>query len=58
MRDKAVCDYHGGKSTEPKTEAGKPRLALSCHKTGEFTTQAMEDRESSMRMLHGLGHTI
>ena len=26
-RGKAVCMYHGGKSTEPRTEAGRKRCA-------------------------------
>jgi len=54
MRGKAVCDFHGGRSTGPKTQAGKDRQRAAVTKTGEFTQQAMEDRARSMRMLHGL----
>jgi hypothetical protein len=29
MRGKAVCDFHGGRSTGPKTQAGKARNATA-----------------------------
>ena len=54
LQGKAVCDFHGGRSTGPKTQAGKDRQRAAVTKTGEFTQQAMEDRARSMRMLHGL----
>jgi hypothetical protein len=58
MRGKAVCDFHGGRSTGPKTEAGKARQRAAVTKTGEYTKQAMEDGARSMRMLHGLEDAI
>ena len=54
MRGKAVCDFHGGRSTGPKTEAGKARQRAAVTKTGAYTKQAAEDRARSMRVLHGL----
>jgi hypothetical protein len=54
MRGKAVCDFHGGRSTGPKTQAGKDRHRAAVTKTGAYTKQAAEDRASSMRVLHGL----
>ena len=54
MRGKAVCDFHGGRSTGPKTEAGKARQRAAVLKSGYYTKEAMEDRARSMRMLHGL----
>ena len=54
LRGKAVCDFHGGRSTGPKTEAGKARQRTAVLKTGDYTKEAMEDRARSMRVLHGL----
>lgn len=54
MRGKAVCDFHGGKSTGPKTEAGKERQRAAVIKTGNYTKEAMEHKARSMRLLHGL----
>jgi len=54
MRGKAVCDFHGGKSTGPKTEAGKDRQRAAVIKTGNYTKEAMEDKARSARVLAGL----
>lgn len=54
MRGKAVCDFHGGRSTGPKTAKGKDRQRIAVLKTGNYTKEAMEDRARSMRVLHGL----
>lgn len=54
MRGKSVCDFHGGRSTGPKTQAGKDRHRAAVTKTGAYIKQAAEDRASSMRVLHGL----
>ena len=48
------CEFHGGRSTGPKTEAGKARQRAAVLKTGNYTKQAAEDRARSMRVLHGL----
>jgi hypothetical protein len=48
------CDFHGGRSTGPKTEAGKARQRAAVLKTGNYTKEAMEDRARSVRVLAGL----
>lgn len=54
MRGKAVCDFHGGRSTGPKTEAGKASQRTAVLKTGNYTKETMEDRARSIRTLHSL----
>jgi hypothetical protein len=54
MRGKAVCDFHGGRSTGPKTAEGKSRQRAAVLKTGNYTKKAMEDKARSVRVLHGL----
>ena len=54
MRGKAVCDFHGGRSTGPKSEAGKARQRAAVTKTGAYTKQAAEDRARSIRTLRSL----
>ncbi len=48
------CQFHGGRSAGPKTEAGKARQKASVTKSGNYTKESSEARASSMRMLHGL----
>ncbi len=48
------CEFHGGRSNGPKTQAGKDRQRTAVLKTGNYTKAAMEDRARSMRVLHGL----
>jgi hypothetical protein len=54
LRGKAVCEFHGGRSTGPKTEAGKARQRAAVLKTGNYTKEAMEDKARSVRVLAGL----
>jgi hypothetical protein len=54
LRGKAVCDFHGGRSTGPKTAEGKARHRAAVLKTGDYTKEAIEDRARSMRVLAGL----
>jgi hypothetical protein len=54
LRGKAVCDFHGGRSTGPKTAEGKARQRAAVLKTGNYTKEAMEDRAHSVRVLAGL----
>jgi hypothetical protein len=37
LKGKRVCQFHGGRSTGPKTEAGKARLRNLNLKDGQFT---------------------
>jgi hypothetical protein len=58
VKGKAVCDFHGGRSTGPKTEAGKARQRAAVLKTGNYTKEAMEDKARSVRVLAGLEDAI
>ena len=48
------CEFHGGRSTGPKTAEGKARQRAAVLKTGDYTKEAMEDRARSVRVLAGL----
>jgi hypothetical protein len=48
------CEFHGGRSTGPKTEVGKARQRAAVIKTGDYTKDAIEDRARSVRVLSGL----
>jgi hypothetical protein len=48
------CEFHGGRSTGPKTEAGKARQRAAVFKTGNYTKESMEDKARSVRVLAGL----
>jgi len=48
------CEFHGGRSTGPKTEAGKARQRAAVLKSGDYTKEAMEDRARSVRVLAAL----
>ena len=48
------CDFHGGRSTGPKTAEGKARQRAAVLKTGDYTKEVMEDRARSVRLLAGL----
>ena len=54
LKGKSVCQFHGGRSTGPKTEVGKARQKAAVTKSGSYTKESSESRASSMRMLHGL----
>jgi hypothetical protein len=48
------CEFHGGRSTGPKTAEGKTRQRAAVLKSGYYTKEVMEDKARSMRVLHGL----
>ena len=48
------CEFHGGRSTGPKTAEGKARQRAAVLKTGHYTKEAMEDKARSVRVLAGL----
>ena len=54
LKGKAVCQFHGGRSTGPKTEAGKARQRESVITSGNYTKESIEERSRSARMLAGL----
>jgi len=43
-KGKEVCRCHGGRSTGPKTKAGKERTRLSVLKSGLYTKEAKTER--------------
>ena len=49
LKGKWVCQFHGGRSTGPKTEAGKARLRTLNLKDGQFT-RAMTLASSGLRL--------
>jgi hypothetical protein len=48
------CQFHGGRSTGPTTDAGKARQKAAVTTTGQFTKDAIERRACSMRILGGI----
>ena len=48
------CQFHGGRSTGPKTESGKAKQRASVVTSGYHTKEAMEARAHSSRMLASL----
>ena len=49
LKGKQVCQFHGGRSTGPRTEAGKARLRTLNLKDGQFT-RAMTLASSGLRL--------
>jgi hypothetical protein len=47
MRGKAVCDFHGGRSTGPKTAEGKARVAASHTIHGRETREQRAERSAA-----------
>ena len=54
LKGKAVCQFHGGRSTGPKTEAGKARQRESVITSGNYTKESIEERSRSALRLAGL----
>jgi hypothetical protein len=54
MRGKAVCDFHGGRSTGPKTGGGKVRQRAAVTTSSRYTKEAMEGRA---RMVDDAGYS-
>ncbi len=52
------CEFHGGKSTGPKTEAGKARQRASVTTSGNYTETAIEDKRRSALKLAALEDAI
>jgi len=50
LSGKNVCRFHGGRSTGPRTEAGKARIAATKTVHGQSTRQAR--RELSKELVH------
>ena len=53
LQGKNVCQFHGGRSTGPKTEEGKNRIRAAHWKHGLETKEAKERRsKSNLRLYH------
>ena len=48
------CQFHGGRSTGPKTEAGKARQRASVITSGNYTKESIANRSRSALRLAGL----
>jgi hypothetical protein len=60
IKGKAVCRFHGGKSTGARTEAGRAKIAAAHTVHGRETRQKRADTSSSaaeIRYLEALGFT-
>jgi hypothetical protein len=51
MSDKSVCRFHGGKSTGPRTEAGRGRSAAAKMTHGNSTRQARRELSAELVQL-------
>ena len=61
MKGKAVCRTHGGRSTGPKTEAGRQRCAESKTTHGRETREARTERSlasARLAVLEAVGFSI
>ena len=61
MRGKAVCRTHGGRSTGPKTEAGRQRCAQAKTIHGRQTREARTERSlgsARLAVLEAIGFSI
>ena len=54
LKGKRVCGFHGGKSTGPRTEEGKARIAQAHTTHGKETKVKREHRSRSSANLMGL----
>ena len=61
MKDKAVCRTHGGRSTGPKTEAGRLRCAEAKTIHGRETREVRTERSlasARLAVLEAVGHKL
>ena len=54
LKGKAVCQFHGGLSTGPKTQAGKDRIRAAHWKHGQETKGAKAERNEKSLMFRYL----
>ncbi|MBT3989075.1 MAG: hypothetical protein HOG95_00060 [Rhodospirillaceae bacterium] len=58
MRGKKRCRLHGGKSTGPKTVAGKVRSSQNAFKHGRRSIKAEEDRKKLWADLRAVTYSM
>jgi hypothetical protein len=59
--DQRVCKFHGGKSTGPKTEAGRKRCAEAKTIHGQETRAARAERKiqiARLQLIEAIGHSL
>ena len=54
IKGKTKCRFHGGKSTGPRTKAGRARIAAAHTVHGRETRQKRADRSAKMAELYAL----
>ena len=54
LKGKAVCQFHGGRSTGPKTKEGKDRIRATHFKHGDETLEAKAERSAKSVMFRYL----
>ena len=54
LKGKGVFDFHGGRSTGPKTDAGKARHRAAATTGSRYTKDAMTNKVRGVRVLAGL----
>ena len=54
LKDKAVCQLHGGLSTGPRTKEGKERIRAAHFKHGDETQEAKAERSAKSAMFRYL----
>ena len=54
LKNKAVCQIHGGRSTGPRTQDGKQRVRAAHLKHGQETLQAKAERSAKSAMFRYL----
>ena len=54
LKGKGACDFHGGRSTGPKTDAGKARQRAAVTTSSRYTKDAMANKARGVRVLAGL----
>lgn len=61
LKGKAVCQFHGGRSTGPKTKEGKERIRTAHWKHGEETQKSKVERSEKsvmFRYLNDIGNHV
>ena len=58
MRGKRVCRFHGGKSTGPKTDAGRAACAAAKTVHGWETRKIREERKAGLKRLKVLAKRL
>jgi hypothetical protein len=54
VRGKGICNFHGGRSTGPKTETVKARQRPAATTSGNYTEAALKDKRRSALKLAAL----